>query len=947
MRKFTFLLFVVFLSFTWQTNAQVTIGTGTTTGQGLPIEPFYDYSYSQVIYLQSEIGAPMNIAEIIYAKTVTGSLSNSQDWVVYMGHTTKTQFDSTSDWVDISTLTQVYSGTVSSNSGVVNILLDTPFSYNGTDNLIIAVDENTSGYDTTTDDFYCTVTPSGANRGILYRDINTNPNPVSPPTASFLRSYFANISLTPASDCSVPTDIEVTPSGTNANVTWLDSNDPPPENWEYELVNVTAGGTATGTATGTFASSPGSLSSLIQGIDYQILMRSVCISGSDYSTWSSPVSWHQPLVGDVCSDPITGVINTDCADVAAVKYNLDFSLAQNQGSISCSNGNDVYGYWFSISVTSSISLRINNAEVGTNVGMLVGLDCSMTPELTCQMVGTSINATDVEAETYYILFWSESQSGTTEICLESVPCMAPQELESSYVGSNSTNIYWDAPTSATQVEWEVTETGQTTVVDNGTTTDNNTDVVGLEPDTDYTFKIRSDCSGGVYSDWNYFEFTTNCAAPTPVTVESYTNNEVTFSWGYNPDATACEYDVRPSGDQPPNYDDSGNLVNASPTTDEGLGEGTSYDIYIRTVCGDGTFSDWSGPTTFTTFDYWNNLQWPNSGEIDVSNSYAVYAQIYRQGVTEGSGQGTGIEAWIGYSNDDTNPNTWTNWVVADYNSVVTGNNDEYMKEIGSGLAPGTYYYASRFRVNGGDFSYGGLNGYWDNDSGFLQVNGINGDICGNAIEVNVADSFESSAIVATNVNAYPSDENSDPSCGDFGNGNDVWFFTTVPVSGDFTVETQVNSGSTLDDTVMAIYSGTGCEALTEIACDDNGGNGNFSKISFSSLNPGDVLYIRVFESGTDVFDTFKIGVYDVSLSYDDSYIDGFNLFPNPITNTLNLKATDTITNLNIYNMLGQLILQEQPNSNQISIETDNLLSGTYIIKVQTPSQIGTYNFIKH
>ena len=49
-----FLLILLFLPFI--INAQtINIGAGTTTGQSLPIEPYFGYSYSQVIYLQSEI----------------------------------------------------------------------------------------------------------------------------------------------------------------------------------------------------------------------------------------------------------------------------------------------------------------------------------------------------------------------------------------------------------------------------------------------------------------------------------------------------------------------------------------------------------------------------------------------------------------------------------------------------------------------------------------------------------------------------------------------------------------------------------------------------------------------------------------------------------------------------------------------------------------------------
>ena len=108
-----------------------------------------------------------------------------------------------------------------------------------------------------------------------------------------------------------------------------------------------------------------------------------------------------------------------------------------------------------------------------------------------------------------------------------------------------------------------------------------------------------------------------------------------------------------------------------------------------------------------------NLQFPATATVLAGNSETVYAQVYEAGLTDVepgfSGQAAGIEAWIGISpvGSNSNPNTWTTWIPATHNAGAVGNNDEYQANIGSTLAPGTYYYASRFRLNGGPFVYGG------------------------------------------------------------------------------------------------------------------------------------------------------------------------------------------------------------------------------------------------
>jgi hypothetical protein len=113
----------------------------------------------------------------------TGSTSNSNSWTVYLGHTTKTGFTTSTDWVPFSALTQVFTGnvTIPSAGNWIEIVLSTPFNYNNTDNLVVAVDENTPGYGGL---IGWGSFASGTDTGIYYRSDSTNPNPSSPPTAS-------------------------------------------------------------------------------------------------------------------------------------------------------------------------------------------------------------------------------------------------------------------------------------------------------------------------------------------------------------------------------------------------------------------------------------------------------------------------------------------------------------------------------------------------------------------------------------------------------------------------------------------------------------------------------------------------------------------------------------------------------------------------------------------
>lgn len=188
-----------------------------------------------------------------------------------------------------------------------------------------------------------------------------------------------------------------------------------------------------------------------------------------------------------------------------------------------------------------------------------------------------------------------------------------------------------------------------------------------------------------------------------------------------------------------NYQLQVNSVNTgSPVAGTGsaisFGNQTAPGSYTVVATNGGCSSNMTGSVTVTVNPLLNagyvNLQFPGTASICQGGSFSSFGQVYKAGLTEAAGAGSGIVAEFGLSpvNTNSNPSTWTNWGTATFN-VQSGNNDEYTLNTGSSLAPGTYYYAYRYSLNGCGYQYGGYSGTgggtWDgtsNVSGVLTVN---------------------------------------------------------------------------------------------------------------------------------------------------------------------------------------------------------------------------------
>lgn len=170
----------------------------------LPIYPYFGFSYAQSIYLQSELNISDNrITSLSYYWNGASNAPASNSWTILMAHTPNSEFAGTFAWTPCSQMAMVFSGEVSlpASPGWITIPLDNPFPYNNVDNLLIAIDENEVGYDTSEEYFFCT--SSSANRSLRYYSDSTNPDPASPPLGNLVEG-FPNLMLTFAPNPSGP-----------------------------------------------------------------------------------------------------------------------------------------------------------------------------------------------------------------------------------------------------------------------------------------------------------------------------------------------------------------------------------------------------------------------------------------------------------------------------------------------------------------------------------------------------------------------------------------------------------------------------------------------------------------------------------------------------------------------------------------------------------------------
>ncbi len=553
MRKITFLILFGFLC-SWANFAQVIVGTQSGTSNAMPISSCYNYSYSQQLIHKTDINSTagdITSISFYYDRTTSTNNSSSAGWTIYLGHTAKTEFSNNDDWVTLANLTQVYTGTVTYPSAGSQMLItfQTPFPYNNIDNLVIAVDENQPGNDCS--NYFGKTGAMGAGRSIYYRSDTTNPDPASPPSASARTNFINNVILGGLQEsCPRPTNLTITGgTSTTADLSWTENG----VATEWEVLYGTAGfnPNTEGTVLLDDDGIPGiTVPGLSENTAYDFYVRAIC-GVDEFSGLVGPVNYNTAC--GIASPPWMEGFESGFVDQQALG-----------------------GCWSQSSVTGTDVWTTNSSQTTNNRGPRSG---SWNIYLKYSNEDWIFYPLSLTGGTPYELRFYARQDGAT--------------------GSNASVMasYGTTDTPAAMTNPII----PSSPVVNG---DYQEFAEFFTPATSgiYYIGIKGKINGTpwyISLDDISVEEANGCLRPGALTVTDVATTTADVAWAPNGSATEWEVVYGISGFNPLTDGTTVEVSNTPATTLTGLTSNTSYDFYVRTICGTEQ-SSLSGPKNFRT-----------------------------------------------------------------------------------------------------------------------------------------------------------------------------------------------------------------------------------------------------------------------------------------------------------------------------------------------------------
>ena len=525
-----------------------TIGDGTATNSYLPSYSLYNYSYTQQLFLASEIGSPRSIESVTFEK-VAGSVDRT--FKIYLMHTSAT---SGADWIDASTATLVFDTVQSLQNGLNTFTFSQPFEYNGTDNLLLIVLDMTGSW-ASGNTWRTHTAPFTASR-YIYQDASAYSTSAVPSSGNGGSTSSRNNVIFGAacdnSTCAAPFITVTNPTSDGATVNWVAGYQESAWELGYALASDT-----NWISLGTVTSMSEVLTGLLPNTSYKVHMRSIC-SGSEYSYWveagfttacgAFTVTQDDPWTEDFETNTTmacfeTPVTYTNSSGNTYPKMLLNYSLAAHSGG--------------------------NSAEFKGDYNMLV------LPEFTNDIHDLRMS------------FWATTWGVTTTAVVGVLPDLSDptsfEELGDAGIpgprgSSGSTgNGNYMGPFDFNNVQ---ATSGRIALLFTGTT--------------------ASDAG------WNLDDFTVelipSCSAPahTSVTVNNVTENSAEISFtdeDASHSAWAIYYGVTGTST------DTWNVQNVTSTTGNiltGLSANTNYSAYVVTLCNGVPGDDQTNTVTFTT-----------------------------------------------------------------------------------------------------------------------------------------------------------------------------------------------------------------------------------------------------------------------------------------------------------------------------------------------------------
>ncbi len=199
-------------------------------------------------------------------------------------------------------------------------------------------------------------------------------------------------------------------------------------------------------------------------------------------------------------------------------------------------------------------------------------------------------------------------------------CMAPWELWTSNITSNSATLDWSDVSGATSYTVQYRLAGGTWYNLPGNPYYSSwTYITGLLPGTAYEWRVRSNCGYGYQSPWSYPAYFTTpgdyqCSTPTWAETFNITSTSATLQWSEVWGAQSYTVQIRPSGGTW--YNVPGTPTPNTYITVYNLTPNTNYVWRVKANCGNGQYSNWTWLIAFTTpGGYCNAPQWLTTNNI--------------------------------------------------------------------------------------------------------------------------------------------------------------------------------------------------------------------------------------------------------------------------------------------------------------------------------------------
>ncbi|WP_309642525.1 fibronectin type III domain-containing protein [Flavobacterium sp.] len=792
--------------------------------------------------------------------------------------------------------------------------------------------------------------------------------------------------------CIFPANLnETNVTSSSATLHWDEQNPVPDNGYQYYIVYdntsppMPPANSASSGVTGFTLNTSVTLNNLSPNRHYYWWVRSSC--GSKYSVWVEGGNFITPAI--VCNQPTGFVVNNVTANSALFSwqapsqipsdgYNFAFNLTgatpivadtfyplatsqfvSNLASnttyyyfVRSDCGNVVSSWVFGGSFTTPIGFNCNAATYGLKPSATYTPICTGSPETIASdsRAGEYANIAIQSNKEYtfassiatdYITITNESgsvlyatgitplvwQSGSnsgivryflhansscgnnqtnrsrTISCAPSAGCLPPSNLTSYNVGSNVASISWTASASNPTGGYDVYFSTSSTAPTAGTTPNGNINATAatinnLSPATTYYFWVRSNCDGMTGTWVSGGSFTTTaltCNAPSNIIKSNITSSSAQINWTAASPTPSNGYQLYYS------------TVNSAPissttptatstntnTTISSLTSVTTYYIWVRSNCG-GSQSAWVSGGNFTTLAAACN---PPSNLIS-SGITSNTAQI-----TWTAASPTPAQYDVYFSTSSTTPNASTTpvgslvGVAADLINLTTSTTYYFWVRSNCGATTSTWISGGSFTTTAQGDCTEAIYGQYP-DTQFTPT-------CTGSNQIIVSDAYASEFCF---VDVYP---------------NRTYTFTSSVATDHITIVSGDESVVYARGTTPLVWQSGAITDVVRYFIHTNA--------SCGAQNVNRVKSVKCTNT----------------LAVHENEVEGLQVFPNPTVSILNIKHISKIDTVEITNLIGQSILQQQIQATDGVINLTHYPSGIYLVKVSVGNTSQTFKIIKN